>query len=181
MRDADLRGRLLLLHDLVGQYLRGAGVKRVRAELSMTGTLRKVATTWSLWAVLLGGPPVVFAQGLPAPCEDRSCVSEGEAFRITLDSTPEPIPFNRPFELTIDVTERVVDPGQETCTPQLEISATMPEHGHGMTLEPRVERAGTDRFHVRGMLFHMPGVWWIETDVRCGSRQDRVVFEVVLE
>lgn len=56
---------------------------------------------------------------------------------------------------------------------RVSLDATMPEHGHGLPTEPRLEREepkGT--YVVRGVRFSMPGHWLLSTKVSgCGPPQ----------
>ena len=68
------------------------------------------------------------------------------------------------------------------------VEGWMPGHGHGMLRQSEVDDLGDGRYRVRGMLFHMPGVWdlrikVIETRIEGDYRvveDDQVSFEVKL-
>ena len=51
----------------------------------------------------------------------------------------------------------------------LAVSAWMPEHGHGMLRQPRVEVRDDGSYHVVGMLLHMRGHWQVFFEVLEGS------------
>ena len=60
----------------------------------------------------------------------------------------------------------------------------MPDHGHGTNYQARTSELGEGRYRVRGLLFHMPGLWEIYVDVAdvtdTAVRTDRLRFEVNL-
>ena len=79
-------------------------------------------------------------------------------FTVRWSSLPDPIPVSDPFELEIELFE------DEACTKplaggRLTVDATMPHHGHGMNVKPTVREVAAGRYHVVGMLCHMPGRW----------------------
>jgi hypothetical protein len=58
---------------------------------------------------------------------------------------------------------------------------TMPAHGHGLPLQPRVTREPEPGVYlIEGVRFSMPGHWqlWLGVD-RCGPK-DSVTFDVTL-
>lgn len=79
-------------------------------------------------------------------------------FTVRWSSLPDPISASDPFELEIEIFE------DEACTTPLAggritVDATMPHHGHGMNVKPTVREVAAGRYHVVGMLCHMPGRW----------------------
>ena len=115
----------------------------------------------------------------PANTLTQHLISDGGSFDITLASTPRTIPLNEMFELTIDVhpAKTVKDPNPVWVS----VIATMPAHQHGMNTRPRVEDLGKGRFVVRGMLFHMAGVWEIALDVAKGGLHEHAKASVDLQ
>jgi hypothetical protein len=122
---------------------------------------------------------VYAADNAPANTLTQHLVSDGGSFDITLTSTPRTIPLNEMFELTIDVhpAKTVKDANPVWVS----VNATMPVHQHGMNTRPRVEDLGKGRFVVRGMLFHMSGVWEIVLDVAKGSFHEHAKASVDLQ
>jgi hypothetical protein len=118
------------------------------------------------------------ADSAPANTLAQHLVSDGGSFDITLTSTPRTIPLNEMFELTIDV--HPVKTVKDTNPVWVSVNATMPLHQHGMNTRPRVEDLGKGRFLVRGMLFHMAGVWEIALDVAKGSLHEHAKASVDL-
>lgn len=59
-------------------------------------------------------------------------------------------------------------------------NATMPEHRHGMNYRPSVKPLGDGRWRVEGLMFHMPGRWELQLDVRAGERSERLLDTITL-
>ncbi len=57
----------------------------------------------------------------------------------------------------------------------------MPEHGHGMNVEPKVTALGKGRFSVEGMLLHMSGRWELYFDITRDGVTSRAQDEITLE
>lgn len=91
----------------------------------------------------------------------RTLESEQGGYRVTYTPTPDPIPLNGFFRLKIDVQSLK---GQPAAT-DLRIQASMPEHNHGMNVQPKVVALNPGQFEVRGLLFHMPGYWELEVTI----------------
>ena len=60
---------------------------------------------------------------------------------------------------------------------ELAVDAVMPAHGHGMNYAPKPVALGAAPVSVRGLLFHMPGVWRLLFSVRESGRPRRASFE----
>ena len=56
--------------------------------------------------------------------------------------------------------------------------ATMPEHGHGMNVEPRALASPDGSYRVRGMLLHMGGRWELTIHVLERGRFHGATFEL---
>ncbi|MEE8141931.1 MAG: hypothetical protein V3T77_02410 [Planctomycetota bacterium] len=106
--------------------------------------------------------------------------SNDGAFYVTYQPLPDPIPLNEPFALVVVVFQ---DPEHRKAAADvsLEVDAAMPQHRHGMTLEPQVEAHGAGSFTVQGMLFHMPGRWELYFDITQGPVTERAQLDVKLE
>lgn len=58
--------------------------------------------------------------------------------------------------------------------------ASMPEHRHGMNYRPSLQPLGDGRWRVEGLMFHMPGRWELQLDVRTSDRSERVLDTIML-
>lgn len=106
--------------------------------------------------------------------------SNGGTYRVTYVTDPDPIPLNHMFSIDVVIADKDGKPIADGDV-QLVADAAMPAHGHGMNTKPSVEAEGNGRFHVRGMLFHMPGEWQIYFDIVHKGVAERAQADVVLE
>lgn len=100
---------------------------------------------------------------LPAELPRDGVASHDGAYFVAFAARPAPIPPNAEFAL--DVAVFSPDRASLAAGVTLAVDATMPEHGHGMNVTPRVTPLGPGRFRVEGLLFHMAGRWEIAFDV----------------
>lgn len=130
----------------------------------------------ALVAFLLAG-----CERSPQPAEAaREVTSSWGGFHVEYRPRPDPIPLNELFGLSVRVYEGS-DRARPAADATVTVDARMPEHNHGMTLEPRVVSEGEGRFRVEGLLFHMPGRWELYVDITRGTEMERATFEVILE
>jgi len=101
-------------------------------------------------------------------------------FSARYSSRPAPIPLNELFELELEIAS---DGGPATEL-DVRVSGWMPDHGHGTNYQARTTELGEGHYRVRGLLFHMPGLWELYVDVvdvtDTTVRTDRLRFEVNL-
>jgi len=126
------------------------------------------------------GAPAVGAAGGAATVAPREITSSAGTYHV-ICVMPDPVPLNEPFDLEV----RVLD-GSDRVTPadqiDLVVDGRMPEHRHGMNVEPLVTRRGDGRFEIEGMRFHMPGYWEIHLDaVAPDGAIERAQIAVTLE
>jgi len=106
-------------------------------------------------------------------------VSNGGAFTVSFQTTPDPIPTNEPFDLRFTVTPKQTPaPGTEF---RVEVDARMPAHFHGMNRSPKLRRQPDGSYTAEGMLFHMPGHWELYFDVSQAGRTERAQADIVLK
>lgn len=72
-------------------------------------------------------------------------------------------PFNKMFSV-VCVVSRVKAPAELTS-----FDLTMPEHGHGMIVNARISKVGTNSFRVDGLKMHMRGKWQLAVAVQSGA------------
>lgn len=106
-----------------------------------------------------------------------------ENFRVNYVPEPDPIPLNKHFRLRLQVQQA---DGQmlnsETAQQlKLQVDAQMPEHNHGMNVQPEIQRLGNGQYEVRGLLFHMAGYWEIQLRLNAGQKSEEILFGVELE
>ena len=88
--------------------------------------------------------------------------------------------FNRMFALAISV-HPTADRTRAASDTSVAVDARMPEHNHGMNLQPRVMSVGDGRFRAEGLLFHMPGTWELYVDVTRAAEMERATFVINVE
>lgn len=100
-------------------------------------------------------------------------------YRITVEKAPTPVPTNRLQTWVVAVTNA---DGKPLPAAMLAVSGSMPQHGHGMLVDPRASRqTESGRFLVEGLKFHMPGYWEVKFTVTADGRADDLVFTLDLQ
>jgi hypothetical protein len=61
---------------------------------------------------------------------------------------------------------------------RLRADAVMPAHGHGMNYTPKAVRLETTPVILRGLVFHMPGVWRLLFTLRSNTQVYRATYEL---
>lgn len=109
--------------------------------------------------------------------------TKGGHFHLVATPLPNPIPFQKLFEIDVQVFRAgdTETPAADAALDQ--VRATMPAHRHGMKNEPEIEALGGGKFRVKGMRFHMQGPgqdghWLLEFVVREGSTIDSAQFDL---
>ncbi|MDB5809523.1 MAG: hypothetical protein JWN94_1645 [Betaproteobacteria bacterium] len=115
-----------------------------------------------------------------------ACVPELAGAARTLDtgrytlayrSVPPKIAVGEHFSLEVAVCAN----GGTPLPDSLSVDAQMPEHRHGMNYKPGIKRVSATRFRADGLMFHMPGRWEFDFELRAAGRTDRVKQSEVFE
>lgn len=117
-------------------------------------------------ALLLGVVLPAAACPLPAP------TMKAENVQAAWKVEGEPIAVGRLFAIEVQVC-----PVGAVLT---RADASMPEHRHGMNYRPSLKPLGDGRWRVEGLMFHMPGRWELQLDVRTVGRSERVLDTIML-
>lgn len=67
------------------------------------------------------------------------------------------------------------------CRPvsNVEVSARMPQHSHGMNTRPEI-KLQKNNVLVKGLYFHMKGRWELAVDLQTGNSTERAINQVVV-
>lgn len=111
----------------------------------------------------------------PDPRRDpsfRVAASKGGAFTLAWRPVAGALPRNERCELEVFLYR-----GEEPLSgAQLSVSGWMPDHGHGMLVQPQAFETGAGRYLVTGVLLHMRGSWVLFFDVISGAYSERAEF-----
>lgn len=108
----------------------------------------------------------------------REARSPSGEYLVRIVELVEPVPSNRIFPLRIEVQGPY---GIEANQISVRADASMPHHGHGMTVRPVAQPvvAKPGAFEISGMMFHMPGEWELYIDITDGPYTERVIFHAL--
>ncbi len=97
-------------------------------------------------------------------------------YLLAFRAEPLRIEVGEPFSLLVNACTRSDKPAELVA-----VDAQMPEHRHGMNYRPTIVSLGNGRYRVDGMVFHMPGRWELNLDVRDGEESERLSHEFVVK
>ncbi len=83
------------------------------------------------------------------------------------------ITVGQPFTLDMQVC-----PSSATL---VRVDATMPAHRHGMNYRPSIQATGDGAWRAEGLMFHMPGHWQLQWQVRTPDGVETLVDGVDLK
>tara|TARA_B100000900_G_C20182746_1_gene554593 strand:+ start:139 stop:621 length:483 start_codon:yes stop_codon:yes gene_type:complete len=132
-----------------------------------------------LHAAGCGGSEVGEAtETVPQETEWREAETADGTWQVGWRPLVEPIPTLDPFAIEVRVLDsRGGLPPEGTA---ILVDATMPHHGHGMNVVPRILRNG-DAWIAEGMLLHMPGRWEFVVDVLREHETERAQWTLLLD
>lgn len=97
-------------------------------------------------------------------------------YMIAFRSDPVTIEVGAPFSLVLNVCTKNNRPAE-----LIAVEAIMPEHKHGMNYKPTIVAGKDGRYRADGMVFHMPGRWEVNFDVRSGEESERLSHDILLK
>ena len=130
-----------------------------------------------LFVLLFGACQSSGADDTSDTSEDYSTevLSESGAFLVSWTSSPDPIVPVELFSVELDVQEADTEmPAGDAV--ELVLDVTMPGHGHGMTVEPVLEKVSEGRWIASPMKFHMTGYWEMVVSLQQTEGEDQAVF-----
>ena len=139
--------------------------------------MRRVLVALALVAACARAPSESPPASRAASTEVRS---NGDGYVVRYEPTPDPIPRGELFSLDVTVFDAndMASPAKGVF---LAVDARMPEHQHGMNVEPRVTPTGDGHFTVTGMELHMAGRWELTFDVTRDGLTERAQIEKILQ
>lgn len=102
--------------------------------------------------------------------------SKQKLFTATV-THPDPLPVEQLHVWTV----RLFDRKHHAVTrARIKVTGDMPAHGHGLPTAPVAVARGHGVYQLQGMMFQMPGLWYVQLRVRAGSRLDtlRIKFTI---
>ncbi len=109
-------------------------------------------------------PDVTPDAGTPTPSAWTEGTSREGRFKLRWRSLSGQVPNNDHFKLELELSDTSQDDAPLEHA-QVFVSAWMPDHSHGMVVQPRTVEQGGGKYLVEGMLFHMSGHWQLFFDV----------------
>jgi len=102
--------------------------------------------------------------------------SKQKLFTATV-THPDPLPVEQLHVWTV----RLFDRKHHAVTrARIKVTGDMPAHGHGLPTAPVAVARGRGVYQLQGMMFQMPGIWYVQLRVRAGNRLDtlRIKFTI---
>ena len=119
----------------------------------------------------------VVLEPTPAGAWREGATADG-TWKVAWRPLADPIPTLDPFSIEVRVTDPAGgEPPQGTV---VLVDASMPHHGHGMNVVPRIVR-GDEGWIAEGMLLHMPGRWEFVVDVEHELDTERAQWTLMLD
>lgn len=112
--------------------------------------------------------PVATAPDLSDPSWTRTPSAEGKYLFVW---RPDPAPLVRNSDFALDLW--ILADGAPLQPTSVNVSAWMPEHGHGMLRSVRPEARPDGSYRVENMLLHMRGKWLLVFDLLVGTLSER--------
>jgi hypothetical protein len=119
-----------------------------------------------------------------APAEAQSCRAtlpgaeelESPSYVVAFRTVPAKVAVGQHFSVQFAVC-----PKRQGVVPEaVTVDAQMPEHRHGMNYKPSISKTGPSRYQAAGLMFHMPGRWDLEFEVRSSGVSEKLTRSIVL-
>ena len=125
-----------------------------------------------LVASLLVGVAAWARGACPLPAEAGEALAVGPV-QLAWHAEGGPIAVSRPFALLVTLCP--------AGARLVQVTATMPEHRHGMNYRPSVQGLGEGRWRAEGLLWHMGGRWELRLDVEAAGATHTLRQTVMLQ
>ena len=114
----------------------------------------------------------------PTATAPPEALTDGGTWRVRYATDPDPIPLNDYFDLTLSIFDGETGTLPATDLVSLSFDAGMPDHGHGMNVQPTLTDLGGGQTLVEGLLFHMEGAWAMTVQVTGTGGMETATFDV---
>ena len=84
---------------------------------------------------------------------------------------PSPLPVTRPHTWTVRLFDRRHRP---VTGARITVTGDMPAHGHGLPTAPIARARARGLYQLQGMMFQMPGRWYVQLQIRTATRLDTI-------
>ena len=102
-------------------------------------------------------------------------MTDGGSYEVAFTVPDQGFLLSEEFDLSFTVREA---DGASALDASLEVTAWMPDHGHGMNQEPTVTANGDGSFVAAGMLLHMTGAWDVYADVTVAGETESATLAI---
>ena len=109
--------------------------------------------------------------------EIREVLSEGGGFLVSFAPNPDPIPPIEMFSVEFLIQDAETGESGENLE-EVTLEVSMPEHEHGMNVEPILTDLGGGLWEASPLKFHMTGNWSLVLGFSVAGNGDQAVFEV---
>lgn len=111
----------------------------------------------------------------------QNSAKQGEKEKKDLGSgTLEPrFQLNKMMTLVVEI-EKVRRTSNATFVKECELSgfeARMPEHNHGMIVNPRISKLDNFRWKIEGFKLHMKGLWRLDLTLLVNNKEEKFSFD----
>ena len=122
-------------------------------------------------------PESVTESKMPGTSE-QTCQTASGAYVITCEFSSYPPPKNEHCSMHLTIQQTDGSPARSDL--EIEVDADMPTHGHGINTQPEIVRTPDGAYEVRGLLFHMGGLWEVYIDCVEDGIPDRATLSFTL-
>jgi len=112
------------------------------------------------------GSKVAFEPSPPIPENTGKIESNDRNYTVFFSPLKSEMPLNRYFDMDVYVRGAMQQVIRFPLV--MEVDAGMRAHNHGMNVKPDIKDLGQGHYKVNGMLFHMPGEWFLTFSLHRG-------------
>ena len=132
-----------------------------------------IAAGWLLLLVV-GQAPACTPSASNSAIDANAQVARGDGVDVVFKFDPPSPALGQLLAMRVNACDQDGQP----VLGRLRVDAVMPAHGHGMNYTPKAVRLETTPVVLRGLVFHMPGVWRLLFTLRSDLRVYRVTYEL---